>query len=87
MSIPNLIVVLDSTGRLWFVSQFVSRFLNSSLDELMGTCFWDQLCLESVHLLKAAFMDALAARRSEEDTSLMEDGSLELRLVDKDNSQ
>ncbi|CAB9499540.1 expressed unknown protein [Seminavis robusta] len=85
-SIPDLIVVFDSTGRLWFVSQSVSRFMSMSASELEGTSFWDRLCEDSVRLLKAAFMDSLAARTDDSDTAPLGSGIWELRLVDKDGS-
>lgn len=85
-SIPDLIVVFDSAGRLWFVSHSVSRFLDFSPHDLESTSFWDRLCEESVRLLKAAFMDALAARQSDMDTAPLGSGVWELRLVDKDGS-
>jgi len=85
-SIPDLIVVFDSAGRLWFVSHSVSRFLDFTPVELEGSSFWDRLCDESVRLLKAAFMDALAARKSDMDTTPLGSGVWELRLVDKDGS-
>jgi PAS domain S-box-containing protein len=83
-SIPDLIVVFDSSGRLWFVSESVERFLSFSAPELEGTSFWDRLCEDSVRLLKAAFMDALAARQSDSDSAPLGSGVWELRLVDKD---
>lgn len=86
-SIPDLIFVFDSTGRLWFVSQSVSRFLQFNNDELEGTSVWDRLCEDSVRLLKAAFMDSLAARQAGSDTAPLGSGLWELRLVDKDGSQ
>lgn len=85
-SIPDLIVVFDSTGKLWFVSQSVSRFMSMTAQELEGTSFWDRLCEDSVRLLKAAFMDSLAARTDDSDTAPLGSGIWELRLVDKDNS-
>jgi len=85
-SIPDLVVVFDSSGKLWFVSHSVSRFLDFSPLELDGSSFWDRLCDESVRLLKAAFMDALAARKEETDTIPLGSGVWELRLVDKDGS-
>jgi len=63
-AIPDLVVVFDSAGRLLFVSQAVRRVLDFAPTELEGSSFWDRLCEESVKLLKAAFMDALAARGS-----------------------
>ena len=64
-SIPDLVVVFDSAGRLLFVSESVGRLLSYKSDELDGSSFWERLCDESVKLLKAAFMDALAARNSD----------------------
>lgn len=84
-SIPDLVVVFDSAGKLGFVSQSVNRFLAFTSNELEGTSFWNRLCDESVRLLKAAFMDALAARKPGKDTAPLGDGLWELRLVDKDN--
>jgi PAS domain S-box-containing protein len=86
MSIPDLIVVFDSAGKLWFVSQAVNRFLDFLPEELEGSSFWDRLCEESVRLLKAAFMDALAARKNDMDTAPLGSGVWELRLVDKDGA-
>ena len=85
-SIPDLIVVFDSSGKLWFVSASVGRFLSFSVDELEGTSFWDRLCQDSVRLLKAAFMDSLAARQPDSDTAPLGSGVWELRLVDQDGS-
>jgi PAS domain S-box-containing protein len=85
-SIPDLIVVFDSSGKLWFVSHSVSRFLDFSPRELEGSSFWERLCDESVRLLKAAFMDALAARKADMDTTSLGSGVWELRLKDKDGS-
>jgi PAS domain S-box-containing protein len=86
-SIPDLIVVFDSTGKLWFVSESVSRFLDFSVDELEGSSFWNRLCEDSVRLLKAAFMDSLAARQPDSDTAPLGKGFWKLRLVDKDGTQ
>jgi PAS domain S-box-containing protein len=85
-SIPDLIVVFDPSGKLWFVSHSVSRFLDFSPRELEKSSFWDRLCDESVRLLKAAFMDALAARQTDMDTIPLGSGVWELRLVDKDGT-
>jgi len=87
LSIPDLIVVFDSGGKLWFVSHSVRRFLKFSPAELEGSSFWDRLCDESVRLLKAAFMDALAAREKDCETAPLGSGVWELRLRDKDGSQ
>jgi PAS domain S-box-containing protein len=86
-SIPDLVVVFDSSGKLWFVSESVSRFLDFVADELEGTSFWNRLCEDSVRLLKAAFMDSLAARQPDSDSAPLGTGFWELRLVDKDGSQ
>jgi PAS domain S-box-containing protein len=85
-SIPDLIVVFDSAGKVCFVSDSVSTFLNMTAKELEGTSFWNRLCEDSVRLLKAAFMDSLAAREPEADTVSLGSGVWELRLVDKDGS-
>jgi PAS domain S-box-containing protein len=85
-SIPDLIVVFDSSGKLWFVSQSVTRFIDMTPKELEGSSFWNRLCEDSVRLLKAAFMDSLAARKNNEDTAPLGSGVWELRLVDKDGS-
>jgi PAS domain-containing protein len=85
-SIPDLVVVFDSTGKLWFVSESVSRFMDFNADDLVGTSFWSRLCEDSVRLLKAAFMDSLAARQTDSETAALGEGIWELRLVDKDGS-
>jgi hypothetical protein len=76
-------VVFDSAGKLWFLSESVSMFLGMPANELEGTSFWNCLCEDSVRLLKAAFMDSLAARESDSDTVSLGAGVWELRLVDK----
>lgn len=86
-SIPDLVVVFDSSGKLWFVSQSVNRFLDFTSRELEGSSFWTRLCDDSVRLLKAAFMDSLAARNAESDTAPLGSGFWELRLVDRDGTQ
>mmetsp|Transcript_21641 Transcript_21641/g.24827 ORF Transcript_21641/g.24827 Transcript_21641/m.24827 type:complete len:679 (+) Transcript_21641:50-2086(+) len=83
-SIPDLIVVFDSSGKLSFVSHSVTNSLNFTPSELENTSFWDRLCDESVRLLKAAFMDALAARVKGMHTAPLGTSLWELRLVDKD---
>mmetsp|Transcript_17766 Transcript_17766/g.22405 ORF Transcript_17766/g.22405 Transcript_17766/m.22405 type:complete len:537 (+) Transcript_17766:62-1672(+) len=82
-SIPDLVVSFDSSGKIGFVSQSVSKFLQFTPDELEGKSFWDRLCEDSVKLLKAAFMDALAARENESTTTPLGAGVWELRLQDK----
>jgi PAS domain S-box-containing protein len=86
-SIPDLIVVFDSSGKLWFVSESVSRFLQFTAKDLEGTSIWERLCEDSVRLLKAAFMDSLASRDQDSDTAPLGSGFWELRLVDRDGSQ
>jgi len=85
-SIPDLIVVFDSSGKLGFVSHSVSNFLQFTPNELVGTSFWERLCENSVRLLKAAFMDALAARSSDHETTPLGAGVWELRLQDKNGN-
>jgi len=86
-SIPDLVVVFDSTGKLWFVSQSVKRFLKYTAEELEGTSIWERLCVDSVRLLKAAFMDSLAARQPDSDSAPLGSGFWQLRLVDKDGTK
>lgn len=85
-SIPDLIVVFDSSGKLAFLSQSVCEFLGMTAEELEGTSFWDRLCGDSVKLLKAAFMDSLAARKNDSETATLGSGVWELRLKDKDSN-
>ena len=85
-SIPDLVVVFDSTGKLWFVSQSITRFIQFKASDLEGKSFWERLCPDSVRLLKAAFMDSLAARESNTDTVPLGSGLWDLRLLDKDGS-
>jgi len=54
-------------------------------EALEGTSFWDLICEDSVRLLKAAFMDSLAARDPDSDTALLGSGVWELRLKNKDS--
>jgi PAS domain-containing protein len=82
-SIPDLIVSFDSSGKIGFVSQSVSKFLEFTPAELEGKSFWDRLCFDSVRLLKAAFMDALAARENDSTSTPLGNGVWELRLQDK----
>jgi PAS domain-containing protein len=85
-SIPDLIVVFDSSGKLGFVSESFSRFLDMPPEKLEGTSFWDRICHDSVRLLKAAFMDALAAREPDADTAALGSGVWELQLLDKNST-
>jgi hypothetical protein len=79
-------VVFDSSGKRWFVSQSITRFINFKAGELEGKSFWERLCPESVQLLKAAFMDSLAARESHTETVPLGSDLWDLRLMDKDGS-
>jgi len=85
-SIPDLVLVFDSAGKLWFVSHSVSHFLNYTPAELEGTSLWSRLCDESVRLIKSAFMDALAAKTVDSETTPLGSGVWELRMQDKDGS-
>lgn len=82
-SIPDLIVVFDSAGKIHFTSHSVTRLLNYNPDELEGTSFWERISDDSVRLLKSAFMDALAARNPGTDTAPLE-GMSQLKLLDKE---
>ena len=85
-SIPDLIVVFDSSGRMSFVSQSVNRFLQFRSYELENTSFWDRLTGDCVRVIKSAFMDALAVKRKPDDetTPLAEGEPIPVRLTDKD---
>lgn len=85
-SIPDLIVVFNSSGKLCFVSPSFSEFLGVSAKELEGTSFWDRLCEDSVRLLKTAFMDSLAARKPGYDTIPLGNGVWELQLLDQNST-
>eukprot|EP00804_Cyclotella_cryptica_P020238 CCRYP_010914-RB/>CCRYP_010914-RB protein AED:0.04 eAED:0.04 QI:366/1/1/1/0.5/0.33/3/593/507 len=84
-TIPDLIVVFDSSGCISFISQSVSTLLDVTNQELEGTSFWDCLAEDSVKMIKSAFMDALAEKRKSEDdpTPLCHGDSLLVKLVDK----
>ena len=68
-SIPDLVVVFDSSGRLSFVSHSVTRFWDRAAEELEDTSFWDRISEESVRSIKSAFMDALAVKRGPDEDS------------------
>lgn len=84
-SIPDLIVVFDSSGCISFVSHSVTQFLDYTVEELLKTSFWERLTEESVRLIKSAFMDALAVKRSpeEDSTPLANGASIAVTLVNK----
>ena len=72
-----------------FVSHSVTRFLDYAADELEDTSFWDRLTPGGVRLVKSAFMNALAKKRSEdEDSTPLWDGeSRNVRLVDRNGEE
>mmetsp|Transcript_18020 Transcript_18020/g.40972 ORF Transcript_18020/g.40972 Transcript_18020/m.40972 type:complete len:239 (-) Transcript_18020:451-1167(-) len=80
--IPDLIIVFEPTGKIFFVSHSVSNFLSYNPEELEGFSLWDRLSSGSVRLIKAAFMDALAARTPGVDMVPL-GGVWDLDLVDK----
>jgi PAS domain S-box-containing protein len=84
-SIPDLIVVFDSSGCITFISHSVTRFMNYTAEELEDTSFWDRLTEESVRLIKSAFMDALAVKRhcDEDSTPLANGESMTVTLIPK----
>mmetsp|Transcript_2330 Transcript_2330/g.5095 ORF Transcript_2330/g.5095 Transcript_2330/m.5095 type:complete len:197 (-) Transcript_2330:173-763(-) len=86
-SIPDLIVVFDSSGCISFMSHSVTRFMDYSAEELEHTSFWDLLTEDSVRLIKSTFMDALAIKRPpEEDSTPLANGeSMKVMLVHKEN--
>merc|ERR1719215_269796 len=67
-SIPDLIVVFDSAGKIHFLSHSVTLLLKFPPGELEGTSFWDRISENSVRLLKSAFMGSLAARAAGSET-------------------
>lgn len=84
-SIPDLIVVFDSSGCISFISHSVERFMGYSVDELEHTSVWNHLTEDSVRQIKSAFMDALAIkRRPEEDSTPLACGeSISVTLIPK----
>lgn len=88
-SIPDLIVVFDSSGCISFTSHSVPNFFNMQGQELEGATFWDYLTEDSVNSIKSAFMDALAAKRNQDDDStlLCHGESLLVKLLDKDGGE
>ena len=84
-SIPDLIVVFDSSGCISFISHSVERFMGYSVDELEHTSVWNHLTEDSVRQIKSAFMDALAMkRRPEEDSTPLACGeSISVTLIPK----
>lgn len=86
-SIPDLIVVFDSSGSMSFVSQSATRFLKYTSSELENTSFWDRLTEDSVRLIKSSFMDALAVKRKpDDDTTPLADGKpISVKIIDRDD--
>lgn len=82
-SIPDLVVAFALCGKILFISNSVETFLGFKPDELENSCFWDRLCVDSIRLLKAAFMDALVAKKPGVDVTPLGEGLWEVRLVDK----
>ena len=86
-SIPDLVIVFDSAGKIAYVSKSVCTILKFTAEELQDSSFWDRLCEESERMLKAAFMDSLAAKGEHAETVPLGYGMWEVRMVDKDMSQ
>ena len=86
-SIPDLIVVFDSSGGISFVSHSVTRLLDYKVEELENTSFWEHLTEESMRLIKSAFMDALAIKRNpnQDSTPLANGESMAVTLLHKIN--
>jgi len=84
-SIPDLIIVFDSAGKIHFLSHSVTKLLKFAPGELEGTSFWNRISENSVRLLKSAFMDALAARAAGSETAPLE-GVSTLKLIDRNGS-
>jgi PAS domain-containing protein len=85
-SIPDLVVVFDSAGKIGFVSKSVCTMLKFTADELHGSSFWDRLSDDSERLVKAAFMDSLAAKCESSETVPLGQGIWEIQIIDKDLS-
>lgn len=74
-SVPDLVVVFDSSGCISFVSRSVTDFLGSA-DELEGTSFWNLVTEESQGLIQTAVADAINEEAgSEESYALLNNGS------------
>lgn len=85
-SIPDLVVAFALCGKILFISNSVETFLGFKPDELENSCFWDRLCVDSIRLLKAAFMDALVAKKPGVDVTPLGKGLWEVQLVDKEGT-
>ena len=62
-SVPDLIIVFDSSGCISFVSSSVSKFICNTCDKLEGTSFLDLLTEESRNMIQTAFIDAISLKR------------------------
>jgi len=62
-SVPDLIIVFDSSGCISFVSSSVSKFICNTCDKLEGTSFLDLLTKESRNMIQTAFIDAISLKR------------------------
>jgi len=80
------VVAFALCGKILFISNSVETFLGFKPDQLENSCFWDRLCDESIRLLKAAFMDALVAKKQGVDVTPLGAGLWEVQLVDKDGT-
>jgi len=80
------VVAFALCGKILFISNSVETFLGFKPDQLENSCFWDRLCDESIRLLKAAFMDALVAKKPGVDVTPLGAGLWEVQLVDKDGT-
>lgn len=86
-SIPDLVVVFDSSGKVHFCSESIRSFLDMKVEDMLGSSFWNRLCDDSTRRLKAAFMDSLAERPDHADTvSLGNTGQWNVHMVDIDGT-
>ena len=84
-SIPDHIVAFVSSGCITFASQSFNRVMEFTSDEVESTSFWDLLTEDSVRLMKSAFVDALAIKRNDEDTTTpLADGvPISVRIIEE----
>lgn len=87
LSVPDLVIVFDSSGRMPFVSPSVKKFIHFKSDELQDTSLWDRLTPRSGQLVKRAFMDALATGLEVEDSVPLWDGEPRtVKLLDRNGA-
>jgi len=86
-SIPDLVIVFDSAGKIAYISKSVCAILKFKVEDLQESSFWGLLCADSERLLKAAFMDSLAAKEEDTDSVPLGQGVWEIRMIDKDESK